>query len=316
MKTRAVVALGIILLARQVAFADGSYQSTSQVTGGMLVEQLKSIPFAHLPENSFAPTNTLIMVHGNQKAIVTKDSTEIIDLDKETITRIDTAKRTYTVVTFAQMRQALANMPKQMQEAQARMKQAQQPRTDLKMSFDVSVKDTGVTKTVNGLSAQEKVITLRMQVITNPNSLVSGAGNAMTYVVTTDVWLAPDPPEMKEIEEFDLRAGPKMMGGTDLSAFATGARANASAGMAALLGGQPGSAEAMAQMGKETEKLKGTRVLETASLSGNGGTGASGTLMEMTTQKTHFSQELIPPSVFQVPSGYTKVQSPFERMGK
>jgi len=38
--------------------------------------------------------------------------------------------------------------------------------------------------------------------------------------------------------------------------------------------------------------------------------------MEMTTQKTHFSQELIPPSVFQVPSGYTKVQSPFERMGK
>lgn len=315
MKTRTVAALGIILLVSQTAFADASYQSTSQVTGGTLVEQLKSIPYAHLPENSFAPTNTLIMVHGNQKAVVTKDSTEITDLDKETITRIDTAKRTYTVVTFAQMRQALANLPKQMQEAQARMKQAQRPRTDLKTSFEVSVKDTGVTKVVNGLNAEEKVITLQMHV-SNPNSPASGAGNGLTYMVTTDVWIAPDPPEMKEIEEFDLRAGQKMMGAADLSAIAAGARANDSAGIAALFGGQPGSAEAMAQMGKELAKLKGTRVLETRSMSGNGQPTGGQALMQMTTEKAHFSQEAIPPSVFQVPSGYTKVQSPFERMGK
>jgi hypothetical protein len=315
MKTRTVAALGIILLASQTAFADASYQSTSQVSGGTLVEQLRSIPFVHLTENNFAPTNTLIMVHGNQKAVVTKDSTEIIDLDKETITRIDTAQKTYTVVTFAQMRQALANMPKQMQEAQARMQQAQQPRTDLKTSFDVSVKDTGVTKVVNGLNAQEKVITLQMHG-TNPSVPASGVGNTVTYVVTTDVWVAPDPPEMKEIEDFDLRAGQKMMSGWDLPAFAQGAKANASARMAALLGAQPGSAEAMAQMGKELAKLKGMRVLEITSISGNGQTIASAPLMQMKTEKTNFSQEAIPPSVFQVPSGYTKVQSPFERMGK
>ena len=330
MKTRTGAAVGIILLVTQPAFADASYQSTTQITGGAMAD-LQSNPIAaRLTKGLFAPTNTLTMVHGNLKAVVTKDSTEIIDLDKETITRLDTVKKTYTVVTLDQMRQAMANMPKQMEQAQAQMKQAQQPKTDLKTSFDVSVKNTGVTKVVNGLSAQEQVITLQMHV-TNPNAPASGGGNTVTYVVTTDVWLAPDPPEVKEIQDFDRRMGQKMTAGTDMSALAARASANSNVGMAALFGGQPGSAEAMAQMGKETAKLKGTRVLEVTSMGGNGPaaaqsdpaaapsgiqTTASATLMQMTLQKTNFSHEAIPSSVFQVPSGYTKVQSPYDRTGK
>jgi len=38
--------------------------------------------------------------------------------------------------------------------------------------------------------------------------------------------------------------------------------------------------------------------------------------MQMTTQKTNFSQEAIPSLIFQVPTGYTKVQFPYEHMGK
>ena len=164
------------------------------------------------------------MVHGNQKAVVSKDSTEITDLDKETITRIDTAHKTYTVVTFAQMRQAFANMPKQMEQAQEQMKQAQaqqqrqQPKTDLKTSFDVSAKNTGVTKEINGLTAQEQLVTMQMH-ITDPNAPPTEAGNTMTYVVTTDAWIAPDPPEVKEIQDFDKRLGQKLMDGVDMSAF-------------------------------------------------------------------------------------------------
>ena len=76
-----------------------------------MVDQLKSISFlGKTMNNLFAPTNTLTMVHGNQKAVVSKDSTEITDLDKETITHIDTAHKTYTVTTFAQMRQAIADL--------------------------------------------------------------------------------------------------------------------------------------------------------------------------------------------------------------
>jgi hypothetical protein len=406
MNIRKIAALGVILLVNRLTYADASYQETSQITGGAMVDQLKSVSFLSKSiGNMFAPTNTLTMVHGNQKAVVSKDSTEITDLDKETITRIDTVHKTYTVVTFAQMRQAFANMPKQMQQAQDQMKQAQaqqaqQPKTDLKTSFDVTVKNTGVTKEVNGLTAQEQLVTMQMH-ITDPNAPPTEAVNSMTYVVTTDAWIAPDPPEVKELQEFDKRFGQKLMAGVDMSAFkAQMGQMNQNPALTQMFGGKPGSSEAMAQMGKEMAKLQGTRVMEVTRMGGSGsGPGAaqstataqpaaattpppsgsavagqvatdtaaqtaageagrlgvfgnalgssalgafhkkkaatpppapapaatatpadsasagtqttsSATLMEMTMQKSNFSAEPVPSSVFQVPAGFKKVESP------
>src|SRR3984957_2872184 len=149
MNIRKGATLGVILLVNQFTFADASYQETSQITGGTMVDALKSISFIKSVNNMFAPTTTTTMVRGNQKAVVSKDSTEITDLDRETITHIDNLHKTYSVVTFAQMRQAFENMPKQMEQAQEKAKQdqpqqPQQPKSDLKTSFDVSVKNTGV----------------------------------------------------------------------------------------------------------------------------------------------------------------------------
>ena len=273
MNIRKIAALGVILLGNRFMFADASYQETTQITGGSMVDSLKSVSFlSKSMGNMFAPMTTITMVHGNQKAVVRKDSTEITDLDRETIIRIDTIHKTYTVMTFAQMRQAIANMPKQMEQAQAQIKeaqaqQAQQPKTDLKTSFDVSAKNTGVTKDVNGLTAQEQLVTMQMH-ITDPNAPPTEAVNSVTYVITTDAWIAPDPPEVKEIQDFDMRMGQKLMAGVDLSAFESQMTQNA--GMAQLFGGQPGSAEAMAQMGKELAKLKGTRVMEVTRMGGSG----------------------------------------------
>jgi len=274
MNIRKVASLGIMLLASRLMFADASYQETTQVTGGSMVDSLKSVSFlSKSMSNMFAPMTTVTMVHGNQKAVVSKDSTEITDLDRETITHIDTLHKTYTVVTFAQMRQAIANMPKQMEQAQSQVKeaqaqqQAQQPKTDLKTSFDVSAKNTGVTKEVNGLTAQEQVVTMQMH-ITDPNAPPTEAVNSMTYVVTTDAWIAPDPPEVKEIQDFDMRMGQKLMAGVDLSAWKSEMSQNT--GMSQLFGGNPGSGEAMAQMAKEMAKLKGTRVMEVTRMGGSG----------------------------------------------
>jgi hypothetical protein len=279
MNIRKLAALGVILLGNRFMFADASYQETTQVTGGSMVDSLKSVSFlSKSMSNMFAPMTTITMVHGNQKAVVSKESTEITDLDRETITHIDTVHKTYTVMTFAQMRQAIADMPKQMEQAQAKMKEAQaqqpqQPKTDLKTSFDVSAKNTGVTKEVNGLMAQEQVVTMQMH-ITDPNAPPTEAVNSMTYVITTDAWIAPDPPEVKEIEDFDMRMGQKLMAGVDLSAWK--AQMSQNAGMAQLFGGKPGSAEAMAQMSKELAKLKGTRVMEVTRMGGSGtGPGAA-----------------------------------------
>src|SRR5580698_9378413 len=249
MKTRNLAAIAIVMMASRMTLADASYQETTQITGGSMVAPLKSMSFlSKSVGNMFAPNTTTTMVHGNQKAVISKDSTEITDLDRETITHIDNLHKTYSVVTFAQMRQAFENMPKQMEQAQQQAKEAQaqqpaqQPKTDLKTSFDVSAKNTGVSKEVNGLTAQEQVVTMQMH-ITDPNAPPTDAVNSVTYVVTTDAWIAPDPPEVKEIQDFDKRFGEKLMAGVDFSAWKA-QMAGQNPAMAQLFGGKPGSQEA------------------------------------------------------------------------
>ncbi|MFI4865866.1 MAG: hypothetical protein ACHQDB_02050 [Steroidobacterales bacterium] len=409
MNTHNVAALGLMSLVTGVACADASYEQTSQITGGALTDTIKSISFlGSTTKEMLAPTNSLTLVHGNQKAVINKNSTEIVDLDKETITRIDTAKKTYTVMTFAQMRQAAADMMKRIQQAPPQQAAAgQQPTSNLKTSFEVSVKNTGQSKSVNGLDAQEQVVEMQMHV-TNPNGAGTEAQNTMTYTVTTDAWIAPDPPEVKEIQDFDARMGKKMMEGVDLSAFKPG---GTNPGLAQMFSSKPGTAEAMAQMQKEMAKLKGTRVMEVTRMGGDapgtatgqqqsagsgssvvgdasqaagsaatssaaGATGsaagsaaanaagnsiggsvlgsaasafssklvsgmfqkkpaaatspantttttAAGTqattrvvLMEMTMQKSNFSQEAIPPSAFAVPGGFKQIPSAYDQMSK
>jgi hypothetical protein len=294
MNTRKATAVIALLLMSQMAFADASYQTTTQITGGSFVDTMKQVSFISKSiKEMLAPNSTLTMVHGNQKAVVSKDSTEITDLDKECIIRIDNVKKTYTVVTFAEMRQAFLNMPKQMDKMQAQMKQAQanqphpQQPSDIKTSFDVKVNNTGVTKVVNGLEAQEQVITMTMKVtMTNPPAPTPGkpvdpnAPTSIDYTVTTDTWVAPDPPEIKEIADFDLRFAQKLMQGVDMKAFADEMKQMQAAGNVAtaqLLGGKPGASDAMAQMGKEIAKLKGTRVLEITSMGGLAPAGTAAT---------------------------------------
>ncbi|MDT7817178.1 MAG: hypothetical protein QOJ42_7094 [Acidobacteriaceae bacterium] len=272
-----VAALGIILLASRFTFADASYQETTQITGGSMVAPLKSMGFLSKSlRDMLAPNTTTTMVHGNQKAVVGRDFTEITDLDKETVTHIDNLHKTYTVITFAQMRQAFQQMPKQMEQAQDKAKQdqapqPQQPKSDVKTSFDVSVKNTGATKQINGLTAQEQLVTLQMHA-TDPNAAATQGPNAVTYVVTTDAWITPDPPEVKEIQDFDKRFGLKLMEGVDLSAFKAQMTRNMSQnpGMSQLIAGKPGSADAMTEMAKEMAKLQGTRVMEVTRMGGSG----------------------------------------------
>ena len=207
-------------MAAMPALADSSYQSSSQITGGVLKDQMTSNPFtAKLMGKAFAATTTTTMVHGNQKATVRPDSMEIWDLDAQTMTHIDTVKKTYWTVTFAQMRQAMANAMKQVGQA-APQPQAPtpQPQSNLQTTVQVSVNNPGVTKEVNGTDAQEQVVTLTVTV-TDPSQPLAAGTNPAVFVVTTDMWVAlQDPPELKEIHDFDVRMGQLMMQGVDVSA--------------------------------------------------------------------------------------------------
>jgi hypothetical protein len=272
----AVVVAACVLAARP-ALADSSYQSSSQITGGMLKDQMTSNALtAKFTAKMFAPTTTTTMVHGNQKAVVRPDSMEIWDLDAQTMTQVDSAKKTYWTVTFAQMRQGMMNAMKQVGQATPQPQaQTPQPQSNLQTTFKVTVNDTGVTKPVNGVDAQEQVVTLTVTV-TDPSQPQSPGTNPVMYVVTTDMWVAlKDPPELGEIHDFDVRMGKLMMQGVDMSAMMAEAN-QAKAQSAQVLANQPGAAAALVQMGQEMAKLKGTRVMTVTSVSGNAPAGSTG----------------------------------------
>src|ERR1035437_7975566 len=135
------------------AHADFTYQETTQITGGSIVSMMKLAgTFSKQARQANDPVVSTIMVKGNKMIRIGKDTSQIIDLDAETITEIDHQKKQYTTMTFAQMRQQLdAAM------AKAKAQQANQPaptnpdnaqHVDIK--FNVKVRNTDATRDVAG----------------------------------------------------------------------------------------------------------------------------------------------------------------------
>jgi hypothetical protein len=267
-------------------YGDASYEKTTQVTGGQLVDMIKKFSFLSKSMRQVtAPTTETTMVHGNQKAIVSKDYTEIWDLDKESIIHIDNNNKTYTVTTFADMRKMMQELPAKMAQAQQQMKdqqakmqqqKGQSPALppDLKVDFTTEVKDTGLTKLIDKYNARQQIVTMKANITdtTNPDTHV-------TYSFVEEIWTTPSlPDEMKAVNDFDLRFGRQMMQGVDipdLFSNMSAMRNGSGAAMAQMFGSQPGAADAFKQMQVEMAKITGTKVIEITRMGGSG-TGAPG----------------------------------------
>jgi len=181
------------------------------------------------------------------------------------------------VMTFADMRKMMQELPAKMAEMQQQMKQAQaqqqgqtpQVPPNLQFSFSVDVKDTGLTKMIDQYNAKQQIMTMKA-IVTDTNN----PGTNITYSFTDEIWTTPDvPSEMKEVEEFDKRFGQKLMQGVDtrdlLNNMAT-MRNSAQMSMMQMFGAKPGAGDAFVEMGKELAKIKGTRLLEITRMGGSG----------------------------------------------
>jgi len=199
---------GSLVVLSGPASADAGYQDTTQITGGALVQMLRSIPF--MPTSAkqvLEPMVTNVKLHGNQLARMSKLSTEIIDLDQETITRIDNDRKTYTVTTFDEMRQAFKDASKKLAEAKIDPEKpagaAPRSQPQYKVTFDVSVVDTGISKAIGGVLAKEQVLTMKAHVMPVDPAPAAQAQSA-TYSVITDIWSAPDARDGEQSNAFDL----------------------------------------------------------------------------------------------------------------
>lgn len=322
--------------------ADFSYQETTKFTGGAMAGALK---FASVFSKKLRePMRATVAVKGNRLIQASADSSQIIDLDAETITEINHEKKTYSVVTFAEMTEA-------MQAAVAKMGDAQK---DLKkeggdVKYKISVKETGQTKEINGYQAKE----IEMKAEAEVTDQKSGQSGSMDMLVTS--WLAPKVAGYEEVTAFYQRMAQKM-------AFTPSGMRLAAMGQAQMQSG-------LVQIQGEMAKMDGLPLLEIVrmgvvegaagqqqqappppsmkeslggalggALGGFGGLGrrkkpkeepkqeeaapqqqaSSGpaSLMEMTTERSGFSSAPVDAAKFQIPSGYAKTEHPMLKMAR
>lgn len=223
------------------AFADFTYTETTQITGGSLVAMMKMAGAVSKQARQAAePIVSTVMIKGNRMIRINPQHTEIVDLDRETITDIDHAKRQYTVMTFAQMKQ---QMDAAMQKAKEKQKSDDSAaNTDVK--FRVNVRNTGATKDVSGLNASEAILTMAV------DATDKASGQTGALAITNDMWLAPDIPGYEEARDFYKRYATKL--GVVFSGGIT----------QSMLAMQPGAGQGLADMVKEMSKLKGIPVLQ------------------------------------------------------
>ena len=248
---RKLFVTGVVLVCGATLRADFAYQQTSQMTGGSLFQMMSAL--GPLSRQAREPIVATTIVKGNRMARITKDNINIVDLDKETITEIDTAKKTYSVVTFAQMKQAMEDAMARAQDARNQRVKHAADNPNVEASFKVAAKTTGQTKTVSGLEAQEVVLTMTMEA-TNTDTAQSGALN-----IVTDSWMA-NVAGYDEVKQFQRKMGEKM-------GYLFGS------GMASLGQMRPETLKGFEEVSKEMAKAEGVPVESTMKM----GAQATGT---------------------------------------
>jgi RPA family protein len=238
--------LGVLVAASMPLRADFTYTETIQVTGGSMLGLMKMAgAFSRQARQAGDPVVSTVAVKGNRMAHIGPDRTEIIDLDAETITTIDTLKRQYSVMTFEQMKRQIEAAAAKMKEQQQKSQPAspQQPSTT-DVTFKVHVRNTGQGKDVAGLDTKEAIMTMSM------DATDKSSGQTGSLAITNDMWLTPSIPGYEEVAEFYRKFALKM--GTVFS----------SAINPAMLAQYQGAGKGMAQMTEEMAKLKGTPILQ------------------------------------------------------
>ena len=197
---------------------------------------------------------SIVAVKGNRKASLSESTGQIIDLTEEKIYDLDIKKKTYKVTTFAQLRAEMEKAQREAEKAAREMPRDEQPAqpaqkdpNQKEMEVDFDLKNTGVTKKINGFDTTQTVMTITVR---EKGKTLNEAGG---MVMTTDLWLAPSAPSTKELTEFDTRYAQKLYGPAVVGASAQD--------MAMALAMYPQIKPALDKMRAEGGKVEGTAIL-------------------------------------------------------
>jgi len=195
-------------------------------------------------------------VKGDRKATMNEDRGEIIDLGEEKVYTLDVKKKEYTVETFDQIRKRMreeAEKAKQQMEKQEPQEKGEPQKPQKEYEVDFDVKDTGQKKPIIGYDTHETIVTVTVR--EKGKTLEEGGG----IVMTSDMWLAPRIPELKELADFDMRYWKALQEGSGVEAMSPEQAAQ-------ILAAYPLFGRAMERMRKDGDKLNGTPIDTTMTL--------------------------------------------------
>jgi hypothetical protein len=227
-------------------FADFHYTESTKVTGGSMLGMMKLAgTFSKQARQIGDPVISSVFVKGNRMARIGQESSEIIDLDRESITHIDHQKRQYYTITFQQMKEQIEEAQREAarhpQAKPAPTKSETPNTTDVK--FDISVRNTGAKKEFSGLRANEAILTLTGQATDQKT------GQTGNLAMSNDLWLTPEIPGYQEVRDFNQRYARKLgdVYGSAMAPMITSMQSQM----------KPGSTQGYGEMAKEVSKLKG-----------------------------------------------------------
>ena len=196
-------------------------------------------------------------VKGNRMSTIGDNIGQIVDLSEEKIYVLDMKKKEYKVVTFAEMRQQMEEMKKNLQQQSQSMNPEDKKTVEdagKQLEFDVDVKDTGEKKNIAGQDTHQVIMTITMR---EKGKTLDESGG---MVMTNDMWLAPKVPAMDEVYAFYVKYFKAVFGGTF-----TGMDATQTNALTAFMPGFTAMAEKMAA---ESKKLEGTAIMNTMTIEG------------------------------------------------
>jgi len=209
-KSTAVVALVPLLCG--LSHADFKYSEKSQITGGAMVGMVKMAGiFSKDAKASLQPTTRTVAVQGGKMRTEESDGTvQIIDLEGRRFINIDPKTQTYSIVTFDEMKKAMAQKQAEMQE-KMKEEQAKHPTANqqahLKITPKLESTETGATKDILGVQTKELKATVEMVMeSTDPKT----QGQQLSTVIHSDQWIAPDVAGYHEIRDFYLKMAKEM----------------------------------------------------------------------------------------------------------
>lgn len=206
--------------------------------------------------------------HLNDKGELT--TSNIVDIDREVFINVNHKKKEYTETTFAEWKAMFEKM-----KGEGGGKAKEQPKSDVKVEFEVKVDRTNERQTLAGYDAQKAILTMKAK--GEQQSSANSPGGSGSMIIISNHWLAKDVKGYEEMQAFHRAFAQKL--GMQFT------EAGAQDFMKAMSQMNPEMVKSMEKLAEEGKKLEGFALKTETSFETEGGAPATNSSSQADTKE-------------------------------